>query len=89
MSGTDWDWTIGILIQCLVFISWCFDVYIGFMYLDVMAAIGAICTLLFFIFGPWCVSEYTRFLFEWIARPESFSSIYSRIRYDQRRGRSP
>ena len=83
MSKIDWDWTLGPLIQILVFIDWAVNVYYGFATLQSIFAVQAVVCCVWFIFAPWCVSEYLRFLTgEWRTVP----SIYRYILFDRHIG---
>jgi hypothetical protein len=58
----DWDWTIGSFIQVVVFFLWCFNIYMGFTTLNWIYAVNAALFCFWFIFAPWCTSEYSAFL---------------------------
>ena len=81
MSKDDWDWTLGPLIQVLVFIDWAVNVYYGFTTLQPIFAVYAVVCCVWFIFAPWCVSEYLRFLTgdRWC----SLSSIWGYIYFER------
>lgn len=76
----DWDWTVGSLIQFVVFSLWCFNIYGGFTTLNWIYAVNAIMFCFWFIFAPWCISEYPAFLIE----PFRYhSTIYAAIQHQR------
>jgi len=79
MSEIDWDWTFGSFIQILVFIDWAINVYYGFTTLQPIFAVYTVVCCAWFVFAPWCISEYLRFFTgQWRAVP----SIYRYILFD-------
>jgi hypothetical protein len=77
---TEWDWTIGGMIQILIFILWAINVIYGFITLYPWFAGMAIVTCIWFLVAPWCVSEYPRALD--IHNLAGLSSIYGKIHHD-------
>jgi hypothetical protein len=83
MSKIDWDWAFGSFIQVIVFGLWILNVYSGFTTLQPVFAVQAVVCCIWFIFAPWRVSGYPRFLTgEWRTVP----SIYRYILFDRHIG---
>ena len=80
MSKIDWDWTLGILIQIVIFYLWVENVYYGFTTLQPIFAIWAGMYCFWFIFFPWCISGYLKFI--WGVPLRNLPTIYGRVCFD-------
>lgn len=77
-KGIDWDWTIGSFIQFTVFFLVIYNIILYFMNPQWIYGVLAGCYCFWFIFAPWCLSEYPAF----VSEPFRYhSSIYAAIQH--------
>lgn len=69
------------MIQGLMLFMWGINIFEGFRYLHWTSALFASVNLFWFIFAPWCLSEYPIFFYD-MGRWKQISSIYRLVRFE-------